>query len=232
MAGTGVGVMKKVWVLGAGKFGRLAAKRLINKFSITLVEADQAVLNDIKIPGIDKVCADGVEFLSNCLTKSSDVAWIVPCLPVHMAWEWCRNRLGKERLNSMTLPGEIDLLLPNPMRGSSTHIYVSHADFICPDNCNEPDAFCTHTKQPRQQDMHALLASLCFKDYTPLVLKSRQLTPGVGGASPEDLFQLLDKIETTGGHLLVCTACRCHAVVTGAVMVTKQILVRRGDDAL
>ncbi|MCF6249395.1 MAG: potassium transporter [Desulfobacula sp.] len=211
--------MQNIWLIGAGKFGRLAAKRLEHKFKILMIDSNEDRLSKKDSLSITYVLQDGIQFLEQNLLPNADVAWIIPCLPVHLAWEWCRRKLGAI-LIPHALPAELETLLPNPLPGKNTDIYVSHADFLCPDNCNEPDIYCTRTKQPRKQDMHALLESLTFRDYQSLVLKSRQLGPGVGGYSPEDLIDFQNKIKKNQkGDLLISTACRCHGVVTGAKLL-------------
>lgn len=208
--------METVWIIGAGRFGRLAAKRLEGKFHMVIVDTDENCLGRINGPDRTLKHDDGVQYLTGHLTPGASVSWIIPTLPVHLAWEWSRIKLGKHHLISRVLPEEIDSFLPHPIRGMSSHIYVSHADFICPDNCSEPDEFCSKTKQPRKPDMHQLLESLCFEKYKPLVVKSQQLAPGVGGYRPASLFNLVEKIDQSKGSLLICTACRCHGVITGA----------------
>ncbi|MFW6011335.1 MAG: hypothetical protein ACOC8Q_02385, partial [Desulfosalsimonas sp.] len=47
-----------------------------------------------------------------------------------------------------------------------------------------------------------------------LVLRSRQLAPGVGGYRPDQLFALHEKLTETSGNYLIATSCRCHGVVT------------------
>ncbi len=209
--------MQTVWIIGAGTFGQLAAKRLEKRFRITLVDPDASMLDSINSPGITKIVDNGIDFLARNFHKSSDVSFIVPCLPVHLVWEWCQKIIGSDALRSEPLPEKLDAFLPNPMRGQGSHIYVSHADFTCPDNCSEPDALCTHTGNPRKKDMHQLLAEIVFQDYQPQVLQSRQLAPGVGGIASTALFALLEKIKNSCGNLMICTACKCHGVVTGAV---------------
>ncbi len=209
--------METVWIIGAGRFGKMAVKRLQKKFHLLIIDTDEKKLNAINKPGLSLKHGDGVKYLDDNLLPGTEVSWIIPSLPIHLAWEWAKKRVGQTLLLPQVLPDKIDSLLPNPIRGDKSHIYVSHADFICPDNCIEPDVFCTYTKQPRKKDMHLFLESLAFEKYKPLVVKSQQLAPGVGGYRPTDLFTLADKISRIKGLLLVCTACRCHGVITGAV---------------
>ncbi|MBU0994917.1 MAG: NAD-binding protein [Proteobacteria bacterium] len=210
--------METIWIIGAGRFGRLAVNRLRKQFHMVIVDTDESRLRTMEGTNLTLVQSDGVKYLADNLDLKADiVSWIIPSLPVHLAWEWIRRKSGPTQLKALELPDTILSLLPHPMRGQSSHIYVSHADFICPDNCNEPDLFCTHTKKPRQQNMYQLLESLSFEAFQPLVVKSRQLAPGVGGYRSEDLYNLSDKIGQVKGSLLICTACRCHGVITGAI---------------
>lgn len=209
--------METLWVIGAGRFGKLAVSRLGTKFKLVIVDPDESHLDGLEGSGRILVQSDGVQYLVDNLDRKTEVSWIVPSLPVHLAWEWSLVKIGKRCLQPQHIPAEILPLLPHPMRGASSHIYVSHADFICPDNCNEPDLLCTHTGNPRQQEMSQLLAALSFQAFQPLVVKSEQLAPGVGGYRPQDLYILLDEIGRRKGSLLICTACRCHGVLTGAI---------------
>lgn len=216
--------MQTIWIIGAGKFGRLAAKRLQHRYKILMVDPNvQDLSRDCESPHdthqITRIREDGIQFLDHYLKPGSDVAWIIPCVPVHLAWEWCRLKFesaapGSDRLVPHKLPKAWYAYLPNPMQGKSTDVYVSHATFLCPDNCSEPDTFCTKTKRPRKQDMHALLEALTVYKIPSLVIKSRQIAPGVGGYPPQALFALLNQMKEQKGMFLVSTACRCHGVIT------------------
>jgi len=210
--------METVWIIGAGRFGRLAANRLGGKFHMVIVDKDESRLCTMEGTNRILVQSDGVQYLADNLSVKADVSWIIPSLPVHLAWEWSRIKSGQAHLKAQELPDKIMSFLPHPIRGNASHIYVSHADFICPDNCNEPDLVCTHTRKPRQQNMYQLLESLSFEAFEPLVVRSQQLAPGVGGYRPKDLYNLSNKIDRVKGSVLICTACRCHGVVTGAII--------------
>ena len=210
--------METVWIMGVGRFGSAAVKRLSKQhkdWQFVLVDSDRENLLSAKGLNTAIEHSDGIRFLNDHLKPGAQVSWIIPSLPIHLAWEWCRMKLGPDRLTRSLLSSGIDLLLPNPMHGANGDIYASNADFICPDNCKEPEAFCTVTKRPRKQDMFSLLEALHYKEYTPIVLRSRQLAPGIGGYKPAQLFSFLKKIERQKGSLLLCTACCCHGVITG-----------------
>ena len=208
--------METIWIMGAGRFGLRAASVLTtrqNNFRIILVDRDLEKLSLARGLSCTRVHADGVTYLNTHLNSGNRPGWIVPALPVHLAWEWCKMQLGQ--VNLLDIPSEMDALLPNPMRGSKGTIYVSHADFICPENCYEPQDICTVTQLPRKKEMAALLCQLQFKNFSSLVIQSQQLGPGVGGYSPQVLFDLLEKIKTGNPPFLLSTACRCHGVITG-----------------
>jgi hypothetical protein len=210
--------METIWIMGAGRFGLRAATYLLKQhtaFDIVLVDRDRQKLDQAE--GLDCITArkDGIVYLNTHLKSGNLPTWIVPALPVHLAWEWCRTQLGPKLLDPLDISSEIDGLLPNPMHGPGGDIYVSHADFICPSNCNEPHDFCTVTREPRKQEMFDLLSQLRFENFSSQVIESCQLGPGIGGYRPEALFSLLEKIKTLKGPILLSTACRCHAVITG-----------------
>ena len=109
----------------------------------------------------------------------------------------------------------MEMQVPNPLRGPDGNLYVSHADFTCPDDCAEPEDVCTVTQTTRERNMFEILGDIKVPPFQPLVIRSYQLGPGIGGYRPEQLFDLLSEVEQAKGHLAVCTACRCHGVVTG-----------------
>ncbi|MDD9305064.1 MAG: potassium transporter [Desulfobacter sp.] len=215
--------METIWIIGAGQFGLRAAKWLFNqekKYEVTLVDLDENALVRATALGCSVTACDGSIFLNEHLTKTHGPDWIVPALPVHLAWEWSVLKMGETRLTPVLLPQEIDPLLPNPMRGAQTQIYVSHADFICPPNCNEPDDKCTKTGKPRKEDMFTLLSKIDLLGIQPFVIQSCQLGPGVGGYRPNVLFDLLDRLCDHQGPCFVATACRCHGVVSGGQVIS------------
>lgn len=215
--------METVWIIGAGRFGSMAATRLSTQhknWQFVLVDPVKENLARVKGLRIETVHADGVQFLSDRLRPGGAVSWIIPCLPVHLAWEWCRIKTGPDRLVRTPLPLGMDPFLPHPIHGENGDLYVSHADFICPDTCSEPEDLCTMTKKPRKQDMFRRLEALAYEAYTPVVLRSLQLGPGIGGYRPDHLFSFLGKVEMLCKRsLLLCTACRCHGVITGAALL-------------
>jgi hypothetical protein len=210
--------MEEIWIIGVGQFGLLAFQRLsrTNKDRhFVLVDPVEKNLLPCQDANSTLEQADGVDFLNRRLQMGTAPDWIIPALPIHLAAEWFLVRLGPERLRRITLPPEIDPLLPNTMRGSDGNMYVSHADFRCPDDCAEPGDVCTVTGQRREQNMFEILGGIQLTPFKPLAIRSHQLGPGIGGYRSEQLFEMLAKVEEAKGALLVSTACRCHGVVTG-----------------
>lgn len=210
--------MENIWIIGAGHFGLRALRQLSeNHTDRRFVLADPNKENLEQAKGMNRRLeqADGVAFLARHLQPDNGPDWIIPALPVHLAAEWCLLRSGPDRFYRVTMPSEIDMFLPNPMRGSGGDIYVSHATFRCPEDCAEPGNICTFTQEPRKRNMFEVLRDIQFPGFESLVIRSCQLGPGVGGYRPRQLFELLAKIEKAKTGLFVSTACRCHGVITG-----------------
>jgi len=211
--------MKKIWIIGVGQFGKHAVRSLSKQHKDWhFVLVDPVEVNLIKAQTdrciFDK--ADGVDFLfQHLLDHESGPTWIIPALPIHLAAEWCLMRIGPDLLAPVDLPSEIEPLLPNSMHGSDGNIYVSHANFKCPEDCPEPRDLCTVTREKKKPDMFKVLAEVNFPPFQPIVIRSHQLAPGVGGYRPDQLFSLLDQVQKTKGDVLLSTACRCHGVVSG-----------------
>ena len=66
---------------------------------------------------------------------------------------------------------------------------------------------------PRPVDLFQLLRSLEYRHFKPVVIRSRQLLPGVGGYRPKALFGALAAVESADGPVMLSTACRCHGVL-------------------
>lgn len=207
--------LERFWIIGAGRFGQIAVERIRKKkadAAITVVDKKSTDLGHDKVIAIQQ---DGIQWLAAALRPEAAVDIVVPAIPVHVVYEWLKSNLSeKYKINPINIPDEWLTRMPHAMRGVVGQAYVSHADFICPDNCPEPEAICTHTGKPRPMDLFRLLAGLDFDDVLPIVIRSHQLLPGVGGIYPGDFFHALDVVRTHRQRpLMVGTACRCHGVV-------------------
>ena len=207
---------RSVRILGAGKFGRLAARRLARSGT----GADFLVVDDREDrlemvrdeTGLPVLRQDAVEFLSR--TPLDDDVWIVPAVPVHAAFLWFLSELGREgNVTRLPVPEAVDAQVPNPYRVPSGTVYASFATFRCPDSCNEPDERCTHTRLPRPGNLFEVLAKVAVPEFESVVVRSLQLAPGVGGYTMGVLRETLKKIAEKPGGWIISTSCRCHGVI-------------------
>lgn len=207
-----------IWIIGGGKFGRDAAVKLGQKTPHAKIIMVDSRRLDRAPENVTFVHANGAAWLAESFTPESKVSKIIPAIPLHLAVDWLQKVLPRSDLDSrpFELPDELLAKLPRPIRQSPSRAVVSHADFICPEGCNEPERICTYTGKTRPVSLFKLIDSLYHPPFIPLVLRSRQFAPGVGGFLAEDLWHLLGRvknIETT--PLLIGTACKCHGVVDG-----------------
>lgn len=208
---------REIWILGAGRLGRKAAGSLRQKYpqaDIVLIDSSGKACAKMEDRSFTVICREGVGYLFQNLKEGREPDWIVPMIPVHVAYEWMQLKLEKtHRMNPLAVPPEVADTLPNPIRGDHGQVYMSNATFICPWNCPEPDDICTHTGKPRPQILHQFLENIKHPEFRTVVLQSLQLAPGIGGYQPETLFQTLKTIVSGKGPVLLSTACRCHGVM-------------------
>jgi hypothetical protein len=216
-----------VWILGGGKFGLRAAKLLRQQTpQPAIVVVDNSPVPDLleEIEGVESIRADAVDWFTEHFVAGAAVSRIVPAIPLHAAVEWLKKKLARNNYLVKSLPLTDALLedLPNPFRTGPSQIAVSYADFLCPDNCPEPEQTCTVTGEPRPTPLYSYLQQLSLADFRPIILRSRQFAPGVGGFYPEDLWHLLSEVQALPERpLLVGTACKCHGIVDGLTFLLK-----------
>jgi hypothetical protein len=210
------------WIIGGGKFGRRAAESLGKKHSLnnlTIVEKDKSVCRQLGRLGFEAVCTDGIRYLERNLTGAHDPDWIVPAIPLHVAYEWIRIKLSKtRRVQKIAVPNDLVTALPHPIKAGTGQLFISIADFKCPENCPEPDEICTYTGKPRLMVLHEFLRSIQRKDIKTVVIRSHQLAPGVGGYTPRALFAALNQTQASPLPVLLCTACKCHGVMDAFIL--------------
>ena len=210
--------MKTFWVIGAGRFGNKAVADIARRFpgaAVVVVDADAKALASLTpTANLASECCDGVDFVREGLSRGRAVDWIIPVLPVHLAWAWIRRSLsGAHQRPPMAVPTAMADRLPNAVPGPGGTFYVSYADFFCPEDCPEPSDICTYTGNPRIGILYQTLQQLAWKDFLSVVVRSRQLSPGLGGYTPSDLYRALAQVKAAPGPVLVSTACKCHGVV-------------------
>ena len=204
----------RFWIIGAGRFGQIAVERItrhVANATIIVVDKNPSTIGGDGIT----IREEGIEWLNAMLGQDSPVDMIVPAIPVHVAVEWLKlNLKNSYDIYPVKIPDSWLSRMPHALRGTTGQAFVSHADFLCPDNCPEPEKICTHTGKPRPTDMFLLLENLEVNDAMPIVIRSHQLLPGVGGIYPTDLRSALDTVRNNCQKtLMIATACRCHGVV-------------------
>ena len=212
--------MASYLILGSGKFGRLALRRLARQdaaASLVVVDQDPAALAVALdgVPDWTRVQAEAIAFLVRQLGGDDRWDWIVPMVPVHVACQWLlTGPLAGSGWQPQAVPEALAGLIPGARRGPQGELYLSRAQHRCPDDCAEPEV-CPVTGESRDLPLHQELASLHLPGYEIRVIASRQLAPGVGGYSPRRLLDLARDMGALKGNVLIATACRCHGVVDG-----------------
>lgn len=208
---------QEIWIHGAGRYGRRALATLRQNYpsaEITIVDASPDVSSKIGLDASAVVCQDSATYLFDNLKEGRRPDWIIPMVPIHLAFEWIRLKLSSSYdVRIMAVPEKVIASLPNPMKGADGQVYISNANFHCPPNCPEPDELCTYTGKPRPRVLHEFLAKIQYAGFYSIVVQSRQILPGIGGYRPKDLFQALETITSKKGLFLLSTACRCHGVM-------------------
>jgi hypothetical protein len=208
-------------ILGAGKFGLLALKRLsVQNPEARFVVVDRraaslAQAQALGVKGADLVKAEAIHYLAAHLGPESPWQWLIPMAPVHVAYAWLlEGPLAGGGWGPAKVPGDLENLAALAIRGAGGELYLSLARHVCPDDCAEPEV-CPVTGEERDQPLFRRLAEASRPERPIFVVASQQLAPGVGGYSPQKLVELADAVAQARGPLLVATACRCHGVVHG-----------------
>lgn len=212
---------ESIWIIGGGHFGRHAVaafQRARPAAAITVVEKEPQTDPPENVRCVED---DGVAWLARHLTEAATVSRIIPALPLHLAAEWLKAVLTQQGIAFQTirLPDSLLRRLPHPTRQNQFQAVISHADFLCPAHCREPDTICTVTRKPRPQPLFQLVQDLEHAPFIPLVIRSRQFAPGAGGFFPEDLRHFYQEaLSRRKTPLLIGTACKCHGIVDGLII--------------
>lgn len=206
-----------IYILGAGNFGMRAAQSLRSKSpeaGITVVDVDKQALKEAADLGFEAAPMDAISFLMLNEWRMAAQDWIVPAVPVHVVYEWARQKLRREAVfEELSVPEEVEALLPNPIRGEKGQIYATNATFMCPDDCPEPEDVCTVTGQPRPQVLCNTLTDLAVAGFRSVTIVSSQLAPGTGGFQLVAFRHAMAEIKAEPGKVLLSTACKCHGVI-------------------
>jgi hypothetical protein len=204
-------------IIGCGYFGRRAAEKLFQKdfkSKIIVVDKSKKALQKVSRLPIQIAASDGIIYLNQFLSKGQKADYIIPAVPLHLAFEFVLfqlKRMGVKRREVPTLSG-----LPNPMMGKTGDLYTSFAKFLCPEDCLEPAKYCTTTREKRLKPLYKIINGLGGA-FESRVIRSHQLGPGIGGFRPKALLDLIEDIKRkkdSGRSILVSTASRCHGVTS------------------
>ncbi|MEW6188342.1 MAG: hypothetical protein AB1585_21700 [Thermodesulfobacteriota bacterium] len=212
--------MKRIFIVGYGKFGKSALSRIRHRWTkaeVWLIDSrPESLVEGVNKRGsLIRVVSDGPRFLFENNTAINDTDWVIPALPRHLAFEWLRlNMQTKTAPGILTPPATLGEGLPF-RKIFGRNLYLSYADFVCPDNCPAPPHYCFKTKKVRPIPLWEGLRAHQGLKGTLAVLESRQLAPGLGGFPFKDLRSILEMARKTGPPFYLATACRCHGVVNG-----------------
>jgi len=216
-------------VIGCGHFGHRAVQAIKSFPSSPLVIAvdnDRERLQAVGALADQVHHGDGVHYLAGLPEPQVASYWIVPALPLHLAFEWMLytlNRSGETyAANRLSLPQEFSpkgALWQHRTLGGT--LYCSLSDFTCPEDCPEPGEYCQVTGQTRPTPLYRILEETPCAGYRSLVVRSRLIFPGVGGYPFADLLMLRSLILSNEGNYLLSTACICHGV-TDAISIHVQ----------
>ena len=196
-------------VIGGGRYGQIALKRLGSRAAL-VVEPDPAP--ELEGLGIPLWQTDGIEAARAMLASEHPPSYLIPTLPVHLLAVWLQKALADLGPRSLDIPADLLKGLDALQHPDHQVIYLSLADFMCPDDCSEPAEFCTVTGRPRGVPLFQRLRDLPLSGISLGIVRSHQLAPGVGGLNSSRMLELLNQVRDSGGRWLIATACRCHGV--------------------
>jgi hypothetical protein len=204
-------------IIGCGRFGSRATEKLFQKDShskIIVVDQSKKALQKVSHLPIESTVCEGTLYLKQFLSEGRKADYIIPAVPLHLAFEFILSQLkpwGVKRKRIPPISG-----LPNPVIGKTGDLYTSLANFLCPEDCPEPTQYCTITTKRRPKPLYQILKELKGA-FESKVIRSHQLAPGVGGFRTRALLDLLENIKKKvdpNRFILISTASRCHGVTS------------------
>jgi hypothetical protein len=210
--------LSRIFIVGYGKVGREIlprVKRNWRRDRIWIIDHDPAALTrESTLHGL-VVLADGPQFLNRYQKWIRDEDWIIPALPIHLAWHWLTlNLRASYKLRSIRPEYLLGMQFPYKNVSGST-LLVSYADFVCPDGCPAPIGRCFKTRLKRPLPLWKFLETQNPSRGSHYVIESRQMAPGMGGYPFGELRKALTQGLKSGPPFFIATACRCHGVING-----------------
>ncbi|MBN1784249.1 MAG: hypothetical protein JW815_00720 [Candidatus Bathyarchaeota archaeon] len=232
---------KFAFVMGGGKFGTEAlkyfkangAKVLVvdlnpicrARMDVDISTATVDIRDSLKNGQAAFLVGDAVEHLMDIIEV--DVPdWVVTAIPSNAVAKVVATWLSKAGYKLEPYQDCIEQVLKNIpeslvsfVNKESAVIVVSYMPphMQCIENCMPPKDFCASTSRPKLTTMDKLLDFSVY-GLTDLsgILKSEQLTGGLGAIRGNQLFSLLTKLEKHQKEsftLAVGTACDCHGII-------------------
>jgi hypothetical protein len=231
---------KLVFVMGGGNFGTKALKYLkaedakvlvadlnpdcMAKSEVDVQTADLDVADSLVDGQTAFLVGDAVELLLALLgTKVPDL--VVTAIPGNAAAKvvagWLSKRGYKLEPYRKVIPRVLENIpksLVSFVDEDSAVIVVSYmpSHMRCRENCVPPKDFCALTGRPKLASMDKLLEFSVYNLMdTSTILRSRQLTGGLGAIDGKELYSLLKRLETLHKTLTLAigTACDCHGIL-------------------
>jgi len=231
---------KLVFVMGGGKFGTNALRYLKDKGAKVLVvdvnpdctaksemdfqAAEMGVSDSLADGQTAFLVGDAVDLLVALLeTKVPDlVVTAIPGNAVAKVVEvWLLKRGIKLEPYLKVIPRVLENIpksLVSFVDEVSGVIVVSYmpSNMRCRENCMPPNGFCASTGRPKLASMDKLLEFSVYNlTDTSGILRSRQLTGGLGAIDGNELYSLLKRLETLHKPctLAIGAACDCHGIL-------------------
>lgn len=221
---------QEIVVLGGGCYGGYHTGQLLKARSRGRLRCDRILVVDRnpRCPvsrhlrgerAVVFVCAEWTEFLAEYVPHAPPDAQLVPApLAPHVLADWLEGALRRAFpqvwIERAPLTGALHL--PYDVVDAGGNRYLSHAAWVCPSTCIEPE-ICPAIRGPREWDLGKTVA---HRAEVPLLLfQCLHFVYGVGTIPISTLMRALDEVtqtlrarkEATFG---VVTASHCHGVVT------------------
>jgi hypothetical protein len=231
---------KLAFVMGGGKFGTNALRYLkaksckvlladINpdctaKSEVTVQAADLDVTDSLADGQAAFLLGDAVEFLLALLeTNVPDL--VVTAIPGNAVAKVVAGWLSKLGCKLEPYRRVVPRVLENIPKSlvsvvdqDSAVIVVSYmpSHMRCRENCVPPKDFCAVTGRPKLASMDKLLEFSVYNlTDASAILRSMQLTGGLGAIDGKELYSLLKRLENLHKPytLAIGTACDCHGIL-------------------
>ncbi len=223
-------------VLGGGCYGSFYVRQLLKARNAGALNFEEVLVIDHgerppaqeldQAEGVRLVRSEWADFFDDHLASSSNAEdKLVPSpFNPHLGLGWLMREIGRTHPERVLSLEPFNRMPGTPFQQQRDHgtLVASHADWICPVHCIEPD-ICPHTKGPRFWDMnrtgHELAADL-GSAAQPIaqvhLFHCHHLAYGVGAYAVAELLAARESIRgelarsPAVGRFLVGTISRCH----------------------